>query len=88
VCGFVVAIHCALGKKYEHRNRITAGPEIRSTDLDGTDYSYARRRNSQMQKGGAMPVSYFAIGVLGVLAVIAAVKLAPDFIRYMKIRSM
>jgi hypothetical protein len=63
-------------------------PKSRSTDLDGTNYSYARRRNSQMQKGGAMPVSYFAIGVLGVLAVIAAVKLAPDFIRYMKIRSM
>ncbi len=35
-----------------------------------------------------MPVSYFVIGVVGVLAIIAAVKLTPDFIRYMKIRSM
>ncbi len=35
-----------------------------------------------------MPVSYFLIGVVGVLAVIAAIKLTPDFIRYMKIRSM
>jgi hypothetical protein len=35
-----------------------------------------------------MPVSYFVIGLVGVLAVIAAIKLTPDFIRYMKIRSM
>lgn len=63
-------------------------PRSRSTDIDGVDYSYARRRNSETQEGGSMPVSYFVIGVVGVLAIIAAVKLTPDFIRYMKIRSM
>jgi uncharacterized membrane protein len=63
-------------------------PKSRSTDLDGADYSYARRRTSETQEGGAMSVSYFVIGLVGVLAVIAAIKLTPDFIRYMKIRSM
>ncbi len=35
-----------------------------------------------------MPVSYIVIGIVGVLAIIAAIKLTPDFIRYMKMRSM
>jgi hypothetical protein len=35
-----------------------------------------------------MPVSYIVIGVVGALAIIAAIKLTPDFIRYMKMRSM
>ncbi|MGA8037056.1 MAG: hypothetical protein WA823_05475 [Candidatus Acidiferrales bacterium] len=63
-------------------------PKSRSTDIDGVDYRYARRRHWETEEGGSMPVSYFLIGVVGVLAVIAAIKLTPDFIRYMKIRSM
>lgn len=35
-----------------------------------------------------MPASYYVIGAVGLLAVLIAIKLTPDLIRYMKIRSM
>lgn len=35
-----------------------------------------------------MPASYYVIGAVGVLAIIVAIKLTPDLIRYMKIRAM
>jgi hypothetical protein len=35
-----------------------------------------------------MPASYYVIGVVGLLAILVAVKLTPDLIRYMKMRSM
>jgi hypothetical protein len=35
-----------------------------------------------------MNVEYIVIGVIAVLAIAAAVMILPDFVRYMKIRSM
>jgi hypothetical protein len=62
----------------------------RSTDISAQDYSSARRRKSetQLSSGGNMPVTYYVLGAVGLLAIFAAIKLTPDLIRYMKIRSM
>ena len=83
-----MVVDFADSKNMSIETRLRQAPKSRSTDFDGIDYSYARRRNSGSRKGDSMPVSYIVIGVVGALAIIAAVKLTPDFIRYMKMRSM
>ena len=83
-----MVVHFVDRKNMSIETRARQAPKSRSTDLDGMDYSYARRRNSGRRKGDSMPVSYIVIGVVGALAIIAAIKLTPDFIRYMKMRSM
>jgi len=39
-------------------------------------------------RGGRMRVEYVIVGAVAVLAVVAGIAMIPDFIRYMKIRSM
>ena len=53
------------------------------TDTDNVDYSATRRRDTDTQRssGGNMPASYYVIGVVGLLAILVAVKLTPDLIR-------
>jgi hypothetical protein len=62
----------------------------RSTDIAGEDFRSLRRRKVEIQpsSGDNMPASYYVIGAVGVLAIIVAIKLTPDLIRYMKIRAM
>lgn len=39
-------------------------------------------------RGGHMRFEYVIVGAVAVLAVVAGIAMIPDFIRYMKIRSM
>jgi hypothetical protein len=57
-------------------------------DYDAIAVRPGLKDNSKARNGGNMHVTYIVIGVIVVLAVIAAISILPDFIRYMKIRSM
>jgi hypothetical protein len=80
----------------QNRQRTECGTEAlmhanrRSTDISGEDFRTVRRRNVEIQpnSGDNMPASYYVIGAVGLLAIIVAIKLTPDLIRYMKMRAM
>jgi uncharacterized protein DUF6893 len=55
-----------------------------------TDSASREDRPQHMRKirGGPMRAEYVILGAIAVFAIAAGVSLFPDFIRYMKIRSM
>jgi len=38
--------------------------------------------------GGVMPIGYYVLGAIALVVIIVALSMLPDFVRYMKIRSM
>jgi hypothetical protein len=63
---------------------------LQSTDFGDEDSDSVRLRafEPRCAQGGTMPTSYYVIGAVGLLAILVAIKLTPDFIRYMKMRAM
>ena len=60
----------------------------------GCNLSYSRTGKDlagvsmRKMRGGSMRIEYLVIGAVAALVVVAGVSMLPDFIRYMKIRSM
>jgi len=47
-----------------------------------------QKENNKKIQGGDMRIEYVVLGVVAVLVVAGGIALFPDFVRYMKIRSM
>jgi hypothetical protein len=62
-------------------------------DLPSCTYAHSASREDRPEhvrkiRGGAMRAEYVILGAIAAFAIAAGVSLFPDFIRYMKIRSM
>jgi hypothetical protein len=57
-------------------------------DYDAIAVGPGLKDKCKARTGGHMHITHIVVGVIVALAVIASISILPDFIRYMKIRSM